>query len=69
MYSSNELPVTRIVVGFIIICALIAGLVLFSKVRQISAIDSFEACLKAGNPVMETHPRQCAANGQLYVEQ
>jgi len=31
-------------------------------------IDSFEACEKAGNPVMESYPRQCTANGQTFVE-
>ena len=33
-------------------------------------IDSFEACLQAGNPVMESYPRQCrTADGQLFVEE
>ncbi|MEW6402540.1 MAG: hypothetical protein AB1649_12125 [Chloroflexota bacterium] len=33
-------------------------------------IDSFEACLRAGYPVMESYPRQCrTADGQLFVEQ
>jgi hypothetical protein len=34
------------------------------------AIDSFEACVQAGNPVMESYPRQCrSADGQLFVEE
>lgn len=33
-------------------------------------IDNFEACVQAGNPVMESYPRQCrAADGQLFVEE
>lgn len=33
-------------------------------------IDSFEACVQAGNPVLESYPRQCrAAGGQLFVEE
>jgi len=33
-------------------------------------IDSFEACVQAGNPVMESYPRQCrTADGQLFVEE
>lgn len=31
-------------------------------------IIDFESCVAAGNPVMETYPRQCRANGQNYVE-
>jgi len=32
-------------------------------------ITSFEECVAAGNPVMESYPRQCRANGQLFVEE
>jgi len=31
-------------------------------------IDTFEACANAGNPVMESYPRQCSANGRTYIE-
>jgi hypothetical protein len=33
-------------------------------------IDSFEKCVKAGNPVMESYPRQCRTpDGRLFVEE
>ena len=32
-------------------------------------INSFDACVAAGNPVMESYPRQCAANGETFTEQ
>ncbi len=32
-------------------------------------IDSFEDCANAGFPVMESYPRQCKANGELFVEE
>lgn len=32
-------------------------------------ITSFEECTVAGNPVMESYPRQCAAEGQTFVEE
>lgn len=35
----------------------------------IQDITNFEECAAAGNPVMESHPRQCRANGQVFVEQ
>jgi len=32
-------------------------------------IDSFEACTAAGNPIMESYPRQCRTkDGRLFVE-
>ena len=38
--------------------------------NQNSQIDSFEQCLAAGNPAMESHPRQCrTVDGKHFVEQ
>ncbi len=34
-----------------------------------SAIQSFEDCAAAGNPVMESYPRQCMAGGKTFVEE
>ena len=34
-----------------------------------TAITSFEECVAAGNPVMESHPRQCSADGQNFAEE
>jgi len=32
-------------------------------------IDSFEKCLDAGNPAMESHPRQCkTVDGKHFIE-
>lgn len=31
-------------------------------------ITDFESCVAAGNPVMESYPRQCRADGQTFVE-
>ncbi len=31
-------------------------------------ITSFEECIAAGNPAMESYPRQCRANGQTFTE-
>ncbi|MAG20263.1 hypothetical protein CL618_02420 [archaeon] len=32
-------------------------------------ITNFEECVKAGNPAMESYPRQCRANGKTFVEE
>jgi hypothetical protein len=31
-------------------------------------ITNFDECVAAGNPVMESYPRQCSANGQTFTE-
>lgn len=37
---------------------------------QVSNITNFSECVEAGNPVMETYPRQCrTANGRLFTEE
>jgi len=37
---------------------------------QFSEINSFDECLTAGNPAMESYPRQCrTADGKHFVEQ
>lgn len=32
-------------------------------------VNSFEECVAAGNPVMESYPRQCSADGKTFVEE
>ena len=37
--------------------------------KQFFEIDSFEQCVSAGNPVMESYPRQCrTVDGKHFVE-
>jgi|AntRauTorcE11897_2_1112592.scaffolds.fasta_scaffold77140_2 hypothetical protein len=68
MYAEKELPVARILVSFIVLCALVAGGVLLYQVRSTASINSFESCRDAGYPIMESYPQQCLANGRLFVE-
>lgn len=35
---------------------------------RVSEITSFEECVKAGNAVMESYPRQCIAGGKTFAE-
>ncbi|HSX44302.1 MAG TPA: hypothetical protein VLE69_03335 [Candidatus Saccharimonadales bacterium] len=53
------------------LCALIAivWLVLAStRSSQNNDINSFETCAAAGNPILETFPEQCRANGKTYTK-
>jgi hypothetical protein len=60
--------------GFIVILIFISGCISNVKCLSCDRIDSektitdFESCAAAGNPVMESYPRQCGANGQTFVE-
>ena len=59
-----------LVLGILLILALI--IFGFDKIRQwfsSRGISSFEECVAAGYPVMESYPRQCAAGGRTFVEQ
>lgn len=38
------------------------------EIPVITKITNFEECAAAGNPVMESYPRQCSANGQTFSE-
>lgn len=49
---------------------LLAALVLMGAgcLQAKADITSFEECAVAGNPVMESYPRQCRAGGKTFVE-
>ncbi|MDP2586811.1 MAG: Gmad2 immunoglobulin-like domain-containing protein [Candidatus Komeilibacteria bacterium] len=61
----------KIVNYFILIVILIVIAVLavsFWPKKQVVIVNSFEDCVAAGYPVMESYPRQCRANDQTFVE-
>lgn len=39
------------------------------RIVPLNEINNFEDCVKAGNSVMESHPRQCSVNEETYVEE
>lgn len=51
----------------IIIIAILIG-IFFSYNLSSPEITSFDKCVTQGNPVMESYPRQCRANGKTFVE-
>ena len=38
------------------------------RVVPLEEVNNFEDCVSAGNPVMESYPRQCMANGETFIE-
>jgi|SRR3989344_1041401 len=61
-------------VGLLVIIAVV-GMVGFigwyiwrqSNEKSVSTINSFESCAAAGNPIMESYPEQCSANGKTFT--
>ncbi len=63
MAALSRFMKTVTVIGFSILLML-----LVSCQEQQAPITSFEDCAAAGNPIMESYPRQCNAQGQTFVE-
>ena len=42
-------------------------IILIAACKQ-QPITNFKECVAAGNPVLESYPRQCRANDQTFVE-
>lgn len=61
----------KLEVGFIaavgICLVLAAGYAWLVGNKKTSSIDSFETCVAAGNPVMESYPEQCSADGKTFT--
>lgn len=63
--------VVSIIVGVIALglAAWVAYVLLDRQDRERSSVTDFASCVAAGNPVMETFPRQCrAVDGATYTE-
>jgi len=43
--------------------------ILFIMACKPQEITNFDQCVKAGNPVMESYPEQCKANGKTFVNE
>ena len=67
----NTMQIKKILILFapVLLSSCILNTPPASQVPSVSTIDSFDACVAAGNSVMESYPRQCRTNdGQLFVE-
>lgn len=55
---------------FILLAAVIAGVFAWKtgQAKQ-SDINSFAECVAAGNPVMQSYPEQCSANGKTFANE
>lgn len=56
-------------VGFLVLMAIVGGVYLFNKKEPTFIVGTFEECIAAGNPVMESYPRQCTSkDGKHFIE-
>ena len=64
-----SLPAILISLFILIVTVLAIGTLFYVKQNQnkVQAINNFEDCVAAGNPIMESYPEQCAANGQTFT--
>lgn len=60
----------KFLISLSIVVVLTAGVYLLFASDEQMAVSSFEDCVEAGYPVMESHPRQCnTPDGQHFVEE
>jgi len=65
---------TLILISVIIVIVFLIGVYFFALPEPSTlpnpnpSITTFEECLIAGNPVMESYPRQCRSGEQVFVE-
>jgi hypothetical protein len=55
---------------FIIVFLLVlggCGYYLYTQAQKDKSIDSFAECVAAGNPIAESYPEQCIADGRNFV--
>ena len=57
------------VIAIIILIFLIASLIPLLNTPNENVISSFQECVDAGNPVLESYPRKCVADGKTFIEE
>lgn len=62
-------PLRILVIVILIIGLFLIMILYFNQLNKNKQISNFKECVKAGNPVMESYPRQCKTNGQTFVEE
>ncbi len=60
---------TNAVIGVVAVALIGGGVYFFTSTPAVPAVTTFEACVAAGNPVMESYPRQCTSkDGTHFTE-
>jgi hypothetical protein len=67
MDRPTENKIVRTGVILVVIFSVTAGVLLTLQIKNHRMISSFEDCKNAGNPIMESFPEQCSANGRTFM--
>ena len=69
MFGNRGLVIFITVTG--VLFFVVVGYYLLTMVKKNTAfIDSFDSCVKAGNPILETYPAQCKTpDGKNFIEE
>ncbi len=60
--------IEKALLAVVVIALLAAGFYAWwSGENKERSINSFQECVAAGNPIMESYPEQCSANGQTFT--
>jgi hypothetical protein len=59
-----------IIIGMVIVVVFAFGVIILNSNHEEVIVNDFESCVSAGNPVMESFPRQCrdGVTNRFYVE-
>ena len=68
MKISKSQKYLKWLIAFVFVLIIFLGINFFYP-NSSEKITNFEECADAGNPVMESYPRQCRVNGEIFVEE
>ncbi len=62
-------PIILIIIGIILIAGIIGGVLWYLQKQDASEITTFEECVKAGHPVLKSHPPRCKMpDGKIFIK-
>ncbi len=63
----RPIPPKIILLGLIVVFAGLAGWFLMAQRQKTPIIKNYQDCVDAGNPILESYPKQCIHNGRSYL--
>jgi hypothetical protein len=67
MPEASKISLKPLFIALFIGLALATGYFLFRDQFGGEGVNSFEACVKAGNPVTDSYPEQCQSGKQTFI--
>lgn len=67
MLDPNSIAFKKLVYFFVAALVMISAIFIWKSFNRAS-ISDYEACVAAGNPVLESNPPQCMSGGKVFIE-